>query len=638
MAEKSKYIGINICAMALAVCLTLCGCGGTNAGAPTPYGNGASADSSAGSDVMPQPDGTSAGDGAKAAGYITNSLAALDHTLYVYKDFADGANNFTQKAWIGDSYENIPGMNEATAGCDGTSGIAAELDLTKHLWGGYMFLNGSLAAGSSAPVPDFGKTDCGVDLTGAAKLVFRAKGETGRERVEFFMGGMGWNGSYPDAAFPDSTRTVTLGVVLLTTEWQEYEIDLSGVDLSNVGCGFGWVANDTNNPGMSAVKFSMDDIRYEFSADRQEPVFLQSYASAAPGTDEAIINNFAYLYDNAVAALALSYAGEDERARQIADAIVFALNHDRFYSDGRLRNAYSSGDPRSFPGWFSERGTEFARIPGFYDTGDGSWYEDYYAVSTSTGNLAWAMLALEECYGNAPEHADYLDAARRIGDFILTLKDERGGFTGGYEGWEPNAVKATYKSTEHNIDLISAYERLSALTGDQKYKDAAAWAESFVLSMYDAEKGVFYTGTENDGVTVNKDVVPLDSNTWAVLALGTDFTDGPAVMDFVERNMAVNSGYDFNDDKDGVWFEGTAQVALVYKQLGNTEKYEKILAYLNSRQLPDGSIPAADRDGVSTGFVVSGTDIPWKYGNRAHIGATAWLAFAQMGRNPFEAK
>jgi hypothetical protein len=57
---------------------------------------------------------------------------------------------------------------------------------------------------------------------------------------------------------------------------------------------------------------------------------------------------------------------------------------------------------------------------------------------------------------------------------------------------------------------------------------------------------------------------------------------------------------------------------------------------LESAALPDGSLPSADRDGVSTGFAVSGTDIPWVYKNRSHVGATAWLAFAQMGRNPFE--
>jgi hypothetical protein len=27
-------------------------------------------------------------------------------------------------------------------------------------------------------------------------------------------------------------------------------------------------------------------------------------------------------------------------------------------------------------------------------------------------------------------------------------------------------------------------------------------------------------------------------------------------------------------------------------------------------------------------LMLIGTDIPWEYGRRAHVGATAWLAFA----------
>jgi hypothetical protein len=299
-----------------------------------------------------------------------------------------------------------------------------------------------------------------------------------------------------------------------------------------------------------------------------------------------------------------------------------------------MRNAYAGGNPQSFNGWRSVKGKEFSRLPGFYDPADKAWYEDYYAVSTSTGNLAWAMLALCEVYKNAPEHKEYLLAAQRIGDFILTLRDKNGGFTGGYEGWEGSETRVTYKSTEHNIDLISAYRLLNELSGESKYAEASAYAKDFVLSMYDIDKHCFYTGTNDDG-TPNIAVLPLDCNTWAILALGSGFKDGKAVMDFVEQNMAVGKGYDFNDDRDGVWFEGTAQAALAYKQIGDAAKYAEILAFLNENTLPDGSITAADRYGVTTGFMVSGTDSEWNYGKRVHVGATAWLAFAQLGVNPF---
>jgi hypothetical protein len=566
-----------------------------------------------------------------AAGFIGAQLAESEPFLYVYKDFADGRNYFTQKAFMSDSNKaDVPSMDEAAgAAHSGNTCIAAGLDFSKHAWGGYMFVNGVLKAGQTTPELDFGDDpDAKVDLTGATKLVFYAKGENGGERVEFLTGGLGHNGK----PYPDSDK-VTLGYVTLTKAWTRYEIDLSGADLSGFGCGFAWVTSQDNNPGLDSVKFYLDDISYDYGS---RVMFLKSYASVAVDeTDQYVINNTAYLYDNAAAVIALSRAGKYAEARQIADAIVYATEHDRYYKDGRVRNAYANGGPKSYNGWHTPSSYEFARMSGYYDAKAGKWFEDYYAVSTSTGNAAWAVMALCEIYANSGR-GEYLAAARRIADFILTLKSDSGGFTGGYEGWEPNAVKVTYKSTEHNIDVISAFRKLADLTGEAKYRNASAYARDFVLSMYDGGKNCFYTGTLADGVTANSAVLPIDTNTWSVLTLGGSDIPFDKVMAFVDKSFAVGEGYDFNNDRDGVWFEGTAQAALAYMKLGVESRYKSLLAFLNTSAAPDGSITAADRDGVSTGFKVSGLDMDWEYFKRQHLGATAWLSYAQLGANPFD--
>lgn len=569
----------------------------------------------------------------RAADYIEHRAAELDSMLYVYKDHADGFNNFTQEAFMGDSYSNIPEMNEAAEGYSGT-GIEAYVDFNKHAWSGYMFLNGLMDSDSPFPYVDYGNKSGGrVDLTGAEKLIFFAKGAKGGEKVEFFVSGLGWDNDRTNAAYPDSHKKISSGAVSLSSEWRQYEIKLPEKGMDSIGCGFGWMASDANNGFKDGVHFYLDEIRFEFSKSRGQPIFLQSYASAAPDTEDGIINNFAYLYDNAIASLALSYEGKHERARLIADAIVYAFENDRYYSDGRLRNAYSCGNPKSSADWQSPKGKEFARMPGFYNSG--RWYEDLYAASTSAGNMAWAALALMEAAKNAPKPDEYIRAAIGIGDFILTLKEPLyGGFTGGYEGWDGKDVKETYKSTEHNIDLISMYDKLYDLTKIPEYADAARHAERFVLSMYDGNLGGFYTGTVGDGITINKDVLPLDCNTWAILALKSKTPDLAETLGFIENNFAIGQGYDFNADRDGVWFEGTAQAALVYKISGNNVKYAQILKYLEESMNSDGSITAADRDKISTGFTVTGTDSAWEYGKRTHIGATAWLAFAQGGFNP----
>ena len=344
----------------------------------------------------------------------------------------------------------------------------------------------------------------------------------------------------------------------------------------------------------------------------------------------------AYLYDNAVAVVALSHAGAQWHAERIADAIVFAQEHDRTFQDGRLRNAYISGDPRSDSGHSIIASRVTIRLPGFWQ--NGRWQEDYYTVSTSAGNMcAAAEKASDE------KKAEYLAAAIRAADFILTLRSENGGFVAGYEGWDDAQIKATYSSTEHNLGIYSAFRALSDAVEQSvpqkatEYRDAAEEAKRFVLSMYDKKLGCFYTGTKEDGKTISDGVIPLDANSIAVLALAEALEDPYRILSFVEERMAVGAGFDFSaGDLDGIWNEGAAQMAVCYHMLNNTERYDEIMIYLKTQTGKDGSIPAADRDGVSTGFVIVGSDSPWEYYNLQSISATGWLALAQLGKNPLE--
>jgi hypothetical protein len=98
------------------------------------------------------------------------------------------------------------------------------------------------------------KLNAGFNLAGATKLTFRARGEKGGERIEEFkMGGI-------SGMFPDSD-TAGIGPVVLTPEWSQYTIDLSGKNLTYVIGGFAWATNLDVNP--DGCTFYLDDIRYE---------------------------------------------------------------------------------------------------------------------------------------------------------------------------------------------------------------------------------------------------------------------------------------------------------------------------------------------------------------------------------------
>ena len=88
------------------------------------------------------------------------------------------------------------------------------------------------------------------------------------------------------------------------------------------------------------------------------PIFIASY-DVEPGQSEfdAANANAAYTYDQALAIMALVAMGDTARARRIGDALIYAQNHDRFWHDGRLRNAYLAGPVEDgaakLPGQFS---------------------------------------------------------------------------------------------------------------------------------------------------------------------------------------------------------------------------------------------------------------------------------------------
>ncbi len=67
--------------------------------------------------------------------------------------------------------------------------------------------------------------------------------------------------------------------------------------------------------------------------------FLASYPDAEPGP----LRQAAFLYDNAVATNALTACDRIADARRIGDAMLLALDHDRYWHDGRLRNGYLAG-------------------------------------------------------------------------------------------------------------------------------------------------------------------------------------------------------------------------------------------------------------------------------------------------------
>ena len=566
--------------------------------------------------------------------------------VYVYKDFGLTANHFTQKAKMYGSDEDlVKDMDEdwREDPYSGTSCIRCEVTTAEDDWGGWLFLNGYLPKGETTPLLNDGSEGGqGLDLRGAGRLCFMARGENGGETVEFFTGGFGYDGvtNRKNVEFPDSTIKRSAGRITLTDEWEEYMIPLSAADMSYIVCGFGFVLNDVMNGSADNV-FYLDEIRFcgDISSAYSAPVMLRSY-----DTDNMYIQNAAFTYDNALAGMAFLSKGMKDQAKQIMDAFVYAVRNDRaMVGDGqadgtgprRVRNAYAAGDISAFPGWESG-----AKLPGWYDNEAGEWYEDRYQVGSNVGNTSYAAMALMQYYKEYGGE-QYLETARALMDWVIeTCSDEGDGFTGGFDGWQegdpPTVYTFTYKSIEHNIDAYAVFSALYAVTGEPKYSEAADSALRFIKSMYDSEQGLFMTGTLDDAVTPNTGVVVLDAQVWCAMALGEEFTPYADALKVVETMKTEEGGYPFclENRNGGWWAEGTAYTALMYRGLGKTAEYEEAMKALGSIQLENGLFPAATVDNLSTGMELFDGS-PWEYSTDAHIAPTAWFIMAANGFNPY---
>lgn len=352
------------------------------------------------------------------------------------------------------------------------------------------------------------------------------------------------------------------------------------------------------------------------------PVFLPSY----PATNISVLKGSAYLYDNAVTTIALAACGERAKAQRIGDAMLVALQRDRFWHDGRLRNAYLAGTV----------GRGAIRLPGYWDATQNKWIEDAYQVGSDNGNQAWAILALL-ALDQQSDNRRYRDAAVRIARWIVPWRNTkgRGGFTGGVVGEEPNPIPQNWKSTEHNVDLVAAFSGLAQATGDRKWLDQAAIARRFVGAMWRPRCRCFSAGTIEDGVTRN-DYLALDAQILPLLAFPGAVRKYGTSVKTADSKIRHQGGFAYGEVKGGIWTEGTLQVALYMRLSGREAQAQALIKTANALRTAGGSYYATNVKTLPTGlFLDIDKTQKREYYHIPHLAAAAWAALVERKYNPF---
>ena len=356
-----------------------------------------------------------------------------------------------------------------------------------------------------------------------------------------------------------------------------------------------------------------------------EAAFVRSYDHA---DDEsrlpAGLASTAFVYDNALAAIALVACGDVNSATIIGNALSLAARNDRTFRDGRVRNAYRPGPVSKGP----------PALPGWWDDKQKIWAEDAAQDGSSTGNVAWAALALLTLHQATKQESFLADAARLI-DWVIANVATGSGFRGGFHGYDPQQVRLTWISTEHNVDVYAAAAWLFRLTSERKYADAASEARQFLGRAFDGDH--FLLGTKPDGSLADPSMLALDVQLWPWMAIPDAPAQWRSALNFAATHLAVKDGFDFNGDRDGLWVEGTAQASLAYRIAGDPRRSAQLLATLEVDRTPSGFLNATRGARVSTGLSIdpTATTADFFYFRRPHLGATAWATLAATTWNPF---
>jgi hypothetical protein len=358
------------------------------------------------------------------------------------------------------------------------------------------------------------------------------------------------------------------------------------------------------------------------------PMLLPSYPTLKQNDDATrALENVAFVYDNAVAGIALTACGEPAQAKRIADAFVLAAAHDPTFKDGRLRNAYRGG---------AVNGNK-VELPGYWQSHGNYWSQDPYQVGTASGNVAWAALLLLTVYDSTHDRR-YLDAA--IAQLHWIQAHVAGAsppaYEGGLFGYDNAQRSQHWKATEHNIDIYAAATWASRESGDASLAEQAKLAASFVNAMWDGEQHRFLVGTLDDGKTLSRDKSGIDAQTWPLLAFNPHPPAWNEVWTWIDAQHRSGNGYGYRRQPDGVWTEGTAQVATAMQAGGKTVP-DSLWQLIAAQRSDDGMLYATPQSRIATDFAIGPTSTyaDFFYYHEPHLGATAWAALAAKAWNPF---
>ncbi|SDE45911.1 hypothetical protein [Cellulophaga baltica] len=304
-------------------------------------------------------------------------------------------------------------------------------------------------------------------------------------------------------------------------------------------------------------------------------------------------SNSVSLYDNALAILLFTAQNDFEKAERTLD-----------YFDARVTTELEH-----------EKG-------GFYQFRN---KQGENARRTWLGDNAWLLIAINN-YHHYANNQKYKVMAAALTKWIISLQDSDGGLWGGYD----TDGSRIHKITEGVITAFNAVkgydtfhknilEYLNTNRWDTTDNVLVAWPENptynYALDLHTLGYGIL----EDYNTNVLENAARYRTTQTATISLNTI------------------TGYCFDEDKDVIWLEGTAQMAVAFSTAKKTTESQMLLAEIEKSFISSNlngnakGIPYTTNHGTSYG-----AGVLWDNADLTPaLSATIWYVFAKLDFSPF---
>lgn len=303
--------------------------------------------------------------------------------------------------------------------------------------------------------------------------------------------------------------------------------------------------------------------------------------------------DFVSLYDNALAALLFTQNGELNKTELILD---FFAN--RIESELKVETG----------GFY-----QFRNAAG--ENGSRRWL----------GDNAWLLIAIHH-YHQASNSNKYSLLADSLESWIRSLQDVDGGLAGGYN----EDGTAIHKITE---GIITAYNAIPGY--DDFHKNILLYLKD---NRWDASLQNLVAWPENETYVNALDILALSQSVFMDFPVQSLYAADELFLTSQTNTLSGHeiTGYCFDEDKDVVWLEGTAQMAVALQAIGNSDRSQELLVQIEKTFIQSFTtnnakgIPYVTNHGTNYGATTL-----WDHADIAPaLSSTAWYLFAQMGFNP----